>query len=57
MPRVFGVNHHPEIVNRAAAADDPAQALERGEVTPEWYEERVAALTQTSTTTAIARCT
>ena len=30
----------------AQAADDPAQALERGEVTPEWYAERVAALTE-----------
>jgi hypothetical protein len=47
MPRVFGVNHHPEIVNRPRQLTVLRKRMERGEVTPEWYTERVAALTQT----------
>jgi hypothetical protein len=46
MPRIFGVNHHPEIVNRPRQLTILRKRMERGEVTPEWYEERVAALTQ-----------
>jgi len=40
MPRVFGVNHHPEIVDRARQMMLLQQKRERGEVTPEWSEER-----------------
>jgi hypothetical protein len=46
MPRIFGVNHHPEIVNRPRQLTILRKRMDRGEVTPEWYEERVAALTQ-----------
>lgn len=46
MPRIFGVNHHPEIVNRPRQLTILRKRMERGEVTPEWYEERVAALTE-----------
>jgi hypothetical protein len=47
MPRVFGVNHHPEIVNRPRQLSVLRKRMERGEVTAEWYAERAAALTQT----------
>jgi hypothetical protein len=46
MPRIFAVNHHPEIVNRPRQLTILRKRMERGEVTPEWYAERVAALTQ-----------
>jgi hypothetical protein len=46
MPRIFGVNHHPEIVNRPRQLMILRKRMERGEVTPEWYAERVAALTE-----------
>ena len=34
MPRIFGVNHHPEIVDRSRQMLILQQKLERGEVTP-----------------------
>jgi len=40
MPRVFGVNHHPEIVDRARQMMLLRQKRERGEVTSEWTDER-----------------
>jgi hypothetical protein len=41
MPRVFGVNHHPEIiVDRAGQAAILEQKLDRGEVTEQWAAER-----------------
>lgn len=40
MPRVFGVNHHPEVVNRSRQRLLLEQKFERGDVTREWYEER-----------------
>jgi len=46
MPRVFGVNHHPEIVNRARLLVTLEKQLERGDVTREWYEERKKTLTE-----------
>ena len=46
MPRIFAVNHHPEIVNRPRQLTILRKRMERGEVTTEWYAERVAALTQ-----------
>ncbi len=46
MPRVFGVNHHPEIVNRARQLVILEQKLERGEVSAEWVAERCEILTR-----------
>jgi len=46
MPRIVGVNHHPEIVNRPRQLTILRKRMERGEVTPEWFAERSAALTQ-----------
>jgi hypothetical protein len=46
MPRIFGVNHHPEIVNRPRQLTILRKRMERGEVTAEWFAERSAALTQ-----------
>ena len=47
MPRVFGVNHHPEIVDRARQLLILEQKLARGEVTSQWVTERREALTRT----------
>jgi hypothetical protein len=46
MPRVFGVNHHPEIVNRPRQLTILKKRLERGSVSAEWYAERVKAMTE-----------
>ena len=46
MPRVFGVNHHPEIVDRRQQMMILRHKRERGEVTSEWCEERALILTQ-----------
>lgn len=46
MPRVFGVNHHPEIVNRARQLQILELKLERGEVTSQWAAERREILTR-----------
>jgi hypothetical protein len=47
MPRVFGVNHHPEVVNRERQMLILEQKLERGEVSVRWVEERREILTRT----------
>jgi hypothetical protein len=47
MPRVFGVNHHPEIVDRARQLVILEQKLERGEVSAQWVAERHEAMTRT----------
>lgn len=47
MPRVFGVNHHPEIVDRARQLVILEQKLERGEVDAQWVAERREVLTRT----------
>jgi hypothetical protein len=47
MPRLFGVNHHPEIVNRDRQLALLRRRMARGEVTPEWYAERARTLTET----------
>ena len=47
MPRILGVNHHPEIVNRSRQLTILKKRMERGAVTPEWYAERAKALTET----------
>jgi len=46
MPRIFGVNHHPEIVNRQRQITILKKKFERGNVSREWYEERMATLTE-----------
>src|SRR4029078_7805237 len=46
MPRVFAVNHHPEILDRARQLLILEQKVERGEVTEEWAAERREALTR-----------
>ena len=46
MPRVFGVNHHPEIVDRARQMMLLQQKVERGEVTSEWSEERARIMSE-----------
>lgn len=47
MPRVFGVNHHPEISDRERQLHIVEQKLERGEVSAQWVAERREALTRT----------
>jgi hypothetical protein len=47
MPRILGVNHHPEIVNRSRQLTILRKRVERGAVTSEWYAERAKALTET----------
>lgn len=45
MPRVLGVNHHPEILQRDSLLKLLEQKFRRGDVTAEWYDERVKILT------------
>ena len=47
MPRILGVNHHPEIVNRARQLTILKKRMDRGAVTAEWYAERARTLTET----------
>ncbi|HWX24041.1 MAG TPA: hypothetical protein VN083_03325 [Vicinamibacteria bacterium] len=47
VPRIFGVNHHPEILDRSRQMMILREKLERGEVTSGWYEERAETLTRT----------
>ncbi len=46
MPRILGVNHHPEIVNRSRLLAVLEEKFSRGEVTRDWYEERKQTLTE-----------
>jgi hypothetical protein len=46
MPRMFAVNHHPEIVDRFRQVMILNQKRERGEVSDEWYRERLEILTR-----------
>ena len=42
MPRMLGVNHHPEIMDSGAAKGHHREASwDHGEVTRAWYEERM----------------
>ena len=47
MPRVFAVNHHPEIVDRSRQMLILRQKLERGEVDRAWFDDRARVLTET----------
>lgn len=40
MPRVWGVNHHPEIIDREHLLAVLREKRKHGEVTAHWYEER-----------------
>ena len=40
MPRVFGVNHHPEIIDREHVLDVLDEKRSHGEVSERWYRER-----------------
>jgi hypothetical protein len=44
MPRVFAVNHHPEIVDHEHIVTVLAEKYARGEVTRQWYDERANTL-------------
>ena len=44
MPRIFGVNHHPEIIDRDHVLTVVEEKWRRGEVTRKWYEERLHTL-------------
>jgi hypothetical protein len=46
MPRVFGVNHHPEVVERDKQLALLEEKRRRGEVTAEWAAERREILTR-----------
>jgi hypothetical protein len=46
MPRVFGSNHHPEIVDRGRQLMVLRQKRERGEVSDAWCAERIEILTR-----------
>jgi hypothetical protein len=47
MPRVFAVNHHPEIVDRSRQMLILRQKLDRGEVDRAWFDDRARVLTET----------
>ncbi|MEW6367453.1 MAG: hypothetical protein AB1714_22725 [Acidobacteriota bacterium] len=47
IPRVFAVNHHPEIVDRARERMILEQKYAEGDVADDWYDERKRMLTQT----------
>jgi hypothetical protein len=47
MPRVFAVNHHPEIVDRTRQMLILRQKLDRGEVDQAWFDDRSRVLTET----------
>ncbi len=44
MPRFLGVNHHPEVIGRNRIRAVLARKWERGEVTRDWYEDRLRTL-------------
>ena len=47
MPRVFAVNHHPEIVDRSRQMLILRQKFDRGEVDRAWFDDRARVLTET----------
>lgn len=47
VPRMLATNHHPEIVNRARQVTVLRLKKRRGPVDPDWYAERMKALTET----------
>ena len=55
MPRIFGVNHHPEIMDAGRQRLIVEDLWDRGEVTRAWYEERLNVVSQGNRDVAIAR--
>ncbi|HVT03973.1 MAG TPA: hypothetical protein VHL58_11450 [Thermoanaerobaculia bacterium] len=47
MPRFFAVNHHPEILDRQYIVGIIEAKFARGEVTEQWYQERIQTLRET----------
>jgi hypothetical protein len=47
MPRVFGVNHHPEVLDRTHQLRLLRERVAAGEVTEQWAQERLEILTRT----------
>ena len=47
MPRIFGVNHHPEVADHERQLQIVDEKLARGEVSARWVAERREALTRT----------
>ncbi len=45
MPRIFGVNHHPEVVDRNNQLVVLEEMIQRGDVSPAWVAERREILT------------
>src|SRR5438552_1568856 len=45
MPRVFGMNHHPEIIDREHVLQVLDEKRAHGEVTERWYRERADTMT------------
>lgn len=44
MPRIYGVNHHPEIIDRQHVQQVLEEKRAHGEVTEQWYRERADTL-------------
>lgn len=45
IPRIFGANHHPEIIDREHIIAVLQEKLAHGEVSATWYEERAGTMT------------
>ena len=46
MPRIFAVNHHPEIADRSSLMAMLRAKLDRGEIDPDWFEHRMQVLAE-----------
>ena len=46
MPRIFGVNHHPEIIDRTNLLGMLRVKLDRKEITEAWYGQRMSTLSR-----------
>jgi hypothetical protein len=46
MPRIFGANHHPEIIDREHIMAVLEEKRAHGEVSDQWYEERAQTMKQ-----------
>lgn len=55
MPRMFGVNHHPEIMDAGRQKLIIESLWERGEVTRAWYDERMEVLAKGHRDPALAQ--
>ena len=55
MPRILGVNHHPEIMDAGRQRLIVEELWERREVTRAWYEERLSVVSQGNNDAALGR--